>query len=134
MNRTHSCGELTAKNVNDEVVLEGWVHSRRDHGSLIFVDIRDRAGLTQIVFDSEVISKEKFEIAETLRDEFVIKIFGKVEARSPETVNKKIDTGEIEVAVEEIVILNKSKTPPFLISDDDEVNENTRLKYRYLDL
>jgi aspartyl-tRNA synthetase len=134
MRKTHSCGELIKNNVNETVILEGWVASRRDHGSLIFIDIRDRCGLTQVVLNSEYIDKEQFSEAEGIRDEFVLRIEGLVRARSEGTINKKIKTGEIEVEATNLEILNMSKTPAFEISDDSEINENIRLKYRYLDL
>ena len=134
MKKTHSCGELTIKNVGQDIVLEGWVHSRRDHGGLLFIDIRDRFGLTQIIFDVKNISKENYDSATTLRDEFVIRVYGKVVKRMEGTINAKLNTGEIEISANKLEILNASLTPPFLINDDAEVGENTRLKYRYLDL
>ncbi|MFH1745387.1 MAG: aspartate--tRNA ligase [bacterium] len=135
MLRTHTCGELTKKNINETVTLSGWVHRRRDHGGLIFIDLRDKYGLTQIKFDPDI-NKEAYEKADQLRSEWVIKIIGKVIARPDEMINKKLDTGEIEVEVGELEILNKSKTPPFEIDDEKagEANENIRLKYRFIDL
>ncbi|MBR6012899.1 MAG: aspartate--tRNA ligase [Selenomonadaceae bacterium] len=133
MERTHHCGELRKTDEGKEVQLAGWVSRRRDHGGLIFVDMRDRSGLAQIVFD-EAAMGENFSKAETLRNEFVIGIRGKVRARSEETVNPKMETGEIEVVVNELRILNKAKTPPFYIQDGVDVDENVRLRYRYLDL
>ena len=133
LERTHHCGELRKTDEGKEVQLAGWVSRRRDHGGLIFVDMRDRSGLAQIVFD-EAAMGENFSKAETLRNEFVIGIRGKVRARSAETINPKMDTGEIEVVVSELRILNKAKTPPFYIQDGVDVDENVRLRYRYLDL
>ena len=133
MERTHHCGELRKADEGKEVQLAGWVSRRRDHGGLIFVDMRDRSGLAQIVFD-EAAMGENFSKAETLRNEFVIGVRGKVRARSAETVNPKMDTGEIEILVTELRILNKAKTPPFYIQDGVDVDENVRLRYRYLDL
>ena len=133
MERTHHCGELRKADEGKEVQLAGWVSRRRDHGGLIFVDMRDRSGLAQIVFD-EAAMGENFSKAETLRNEFVIGVRGKVRARSEETVNPKMATGEIEILVTELRILNKAKTPPFYIQDGVDVDENVRLRYRYLDL
>lgn len=133
MYRTRSCGELRKKDVGSEVVLAGWVHRRRDHGGLIFIDLRDRLGLTQVVFGQE--NKELHATAEKLRGEFVICIKGKVVERSPETVNKNLPTGEIEVAASELNILNSSRTPPIEVADPStEPDEMVRLKYRYIDL
>jgi aspartyl-tRNA synthetase len=129
--RTHTCGALTAADVGEHVVLLGWVHRVRDLGSLVFVDIRDRHGVTQVVVrDNEALVAA----AERLRAEYVIGVIGRVEARSPETVNPKVKTGEIEIAAREIRLLNEAKTPPFSIADETPVSEDTRLKYRYLDL
>ncbi len=133
MERTQNCGELRKTDEGKIVQLAGWVSRRRDHGGLIFVDMRDRSGIVQIVFDAAEIGAE-FSKAETLRNEFVIGVRGKVRARSEETVNPKMATGEIEVVVNELRILNKAKTPPFYIQDGVDVDENVRLRYRYLDL
>ena len=134
MKRTRHCGELCESDVGAEVVLAGWVSRRRDHGGLIFVDMRDRSGFVQVVYDEAAMGKEAFHKAETLRNEFVIGVRGKVRARSEDTVNPHIETGKIEVVCEELRILNTAKTPPFYIQDNIDVDETLRLKYRYLDL
>ncbi len=133
--RTHTCGEITLKNKGESVKLCGWINSRRDHGGLIFFDIRDRYGLTQVVFDPNE-SAEAFKIAETCRSEFVIQAEGAVRPRPKEMINSNIPTGEIEILVSKLAILTKSKTPPFEIDDRvaKNVHEEKRLKYRYLDL
>ena len=133
MIRTHTCGELTKGDISKEVILCGWVASRRDHGEIIFMDLRDKHGLTQIVFDPER-DKETHDAAHNLRGEYCIKVTGKVEARPEGTVNPKITTGEIEVEVKKIEVLSESDTPPFEIKEDISVSEDVRLKYRYLDL
>ncbi len=135
MYRTHNCGELTKEIIGEKVTLSGWVHRRRDHGGIIFIDLRDQDGLTQIKFDPDV-DKESHGLAESLRSEWVVKVTGEVLARPDDMVNEKLSTGEIEVAISELKILNKSKTPPFEIDNEsgEEANENIRLKYRYLDL
>jgi len=129
--RTHTCGALTAADVGRDVVLLGWVHRLRDLGSLVFIDVRDRHGITQVVARDNA---ALVAAAERLRSEYVIAVIGKVEARSPETVNPKVKTGAIEVNASEIRLLNDAKTPPFPIADDTPVSEDTRLTYRYLDL
>ena len=134
MKRTRHCGELREGDVGAEVVLSGWVSRRRDHGGLIFVDMRDRSGFVQVVYDEAAMGKDAFHKAETLRNEFVIGVRGKVRARSEDTVNPHIETGKIEVVCEELRILNTAKTPPFYIQDNIDVDETLRLKYRYLDL
>ena len=126
-------GILTKDYIGKEVKLAGWVLRRRDHGGVIFVDLRDRTGFVQIVFNPEI-SKEAHNDAQDLRSEYVISVEGKVRARSPEMVNPKIPTGEIEVMVEKMELLNTSETPPFLLEDDIDTGEDIRLKYRYLDL
>ncbi|MGE5809156.1 MAG: aspartate--tRNA ligase [Nitrospirota bacterium] len=131
--KTHNCGELTKKEVGATVTLMGWVHTRRDHGGLIFVDLRDRGGITQVVFNPEM-SAEAHKLAHEIRNEFVLAVTGKVAPRPGNTVNTKLPTGEIEVIVNDLAILNQAKTPPFMIEDETEVAENLRLKYRYLDL
>jgi aspartyl-tRNA synthetase len=133
MYRSRSCGELRKKNVGSEVELAGWVHRRRDHGGLIFIDLRDRSGLVQIVFGQE--NKELHGTAEKLRTEYVISVKGKIVERSPEAINKDLPTGEVEVVVSELHILNTSKTPPIEVADPrTEPDETVRLKYRYIDL
>jgi aspartyl-tRNA synthetase len=133
LERTHSCGTITGQQAEQEVVLCGWVARRRDHGGLIFVDLRDRSGLVQVVFSSEM-DKNAFSKAESLRTEFVIAVRGTVKLRAEETVNLNMPTGQIEVYCVELRILNKAKTPPFYIQDNIDVDETLRLKYRYLDL
>ena len=128
--RTHTCGALRAEDVGKDVVLLGWVHRVRDLGSLVFIDLRDRYGMTQVIVRDEAVVAE----AKRLRLEFVVAVTGLVEDRAPETVNNKILTGQIEVLAREIRLLNDAKTPPFMISDDIEVTEEARLKYRYIDL
>jgi aspartyl-tRNA synthetase len=131
--RTHTCGELSAKDKDKQVCLNGWVKSWRDHGGLIFIDLRDRYGWTQIVFNPEI-NAAIYEQARNLRTEFVITIEGVVSLRPPGSLNKNLNTGEIEVLVQKLEILNASKTPPFEISDSVEVSEELKLQYRYLDL
>lgn len=133
--RTHTCGELTRAHLNQSVTLSGWVHRRRDHGGVIFIDLRDRFGLTQLIFDPAVIDKPIFEQASHLRSEWVIATCGHVIPRAEGMTNPKLPTGEIEIQVKELEILSKAKTPPFSICDEEtEVNEELRLKYRYLDI
>lgn len=131
--RTHTCGELNASHVGQTVVLNGWVHTRRDHGNVIFYDIRDRRGMTQVVFNQETNAKAH-EQAHQLRSEFVVAIQGTVSKRPAGSENPKLPTGQIEVMVQTVEVLNPSQTPPFLIEDEAEVTEALRLKYRYLDL
>ncbi len=133
MLKTDNCAELNKSDVGKKVKLAGWVDRRRDHGSLIFINLRDRSGRIQIVFNPEI-SKFSHEIASQLRNEYVIQVSGEVVARLPENVNPRMLTGDIEVVAREVVILNVAKTPPFYINEDVDVNENVRLKYRYLDL
>ncbi|MCX6377593.1 MAG: aspartate--tRNA ligase, partial [Armatimonadetes bacterium] len=131
--RTRKCGEMSAEDIGKEVRLNGWVQRRRDHGGLIFIDLRDRWGVVQIVVDPAH-APEAHKAAEATRSEFVLSVSGKVRRRPEGTENPKLKTGEIEVPAESIVILNPSKTPPFPISDEVDVDELVRLKYRYLDL
>ena len=131
--RSGYCGELGASDEGQEVLLMGWIQSHRDHGGVIFIDLRDRSGLVQIVFNPEI-SKEVHETGEKLRDEWVIAVKGTVKRRSDETINPGLPTGEIEVFADDVRVLNTSKVIPFLIEDDINVDELIRLKYRYLDL
>ena len=131
---TRTCGELRFENVGEEVTLTGWVSRRRDHGGLIFCDLRDREGITQLTFAPEHSDGDAFKIAETMRPEWPIKIHGVVRARGEETTNTKLATGEIEVLTAHAEVLNTSVTPPFQIEDGIETSEDTRLRYRYLDL
>ena len=131
---TRTCGELRRENVGEEVTLTGWVSRRRDHGGLIFCDLRDREGITQLTFDPEHSDGDAFKIAETMRPEWPIKIHGVVRARGEETTNAKLATGEIEVLTDHAEVLNTSVTRPFQIEDGIETSEDTRLRYRYLDL
>ena len=133
--RTHHCGQLRSSDLNKEVSLCGWVATRRDHGGLVFIDLRDRYGLTQVVFDSALPGGVKaHETAGRLRGEYVMWCKGKVRKRPEGMTNSKMQTGEIEVACTELTILSEAKTPPFAIEDDVDVAETIRLKYRYLDL
>ena len=132
--RTTYCGLVTESLLYQEVTLKGWVHNRRDLGGLIFVDLRDREGYVQIVFNPDF-SAEALQIAETVRSEYVVEVKGIVKQRDPQTVNPKIETGQVEVQVSDIQIINKSETPPFALNEENQnVDENIRLKYRYLDL
>ena len=133
MYRTNTCRELTAKDEGKTVTLSGWVHRRRDHGGLIFIDLRDRYGLTQVVFDPKF-NKESHATAEDVRSEYVLKVTGEVRKRIEGQANPNMKTGEIEIYINEVKILNESKTPPFEIDQEKDVNEELRLKYRYLDL
>ncbi|MFZ5647920.1 MAG: aspartate--tRNA ligase [Bacillota bacterium] len=133
LKRTHMCGELRMENIGQKVVLMGWVQRRRDHGGLIFIDLRDRSGLVQLVFSQDV-NNGAFEKAETIRGEFVLAVAGLVAPRPEGTENPSLPTGMVDVSVEEVRILNRAKTPPFYIEDGIDVDENLRLRYRYLDL
>lgn len=130
--RTHKCAELNKQHLGEQVSLCGWVHRRRDHGGVIFIDLRDRTGLAQVVFDPD--SPDTFKIGESVRSEYVLKVEGTVRERPEGTINPNMSTGEIEVLVNQVEVLNESETPPFPIESDIEVNEDTRLRYRYIDL
>ena len=129
----HLAGELTKANIDQHVTLKGWVQKRRDLGGLIFIDLRDRSGMVQVVFNP-ALSEEALAIAETVRNEYVLQVEGTVVARAQGTINEKMKTGEIEVTADKISILNASKTPPINVFEDKEISEDTRLKYRYIDL
>ncbi|MFC4800923.1 aspartate--tRNA ligase [Neobacillus sp. GCM10023253] len=130
--RSYFCGEVPETAVGEKVTLKGWVQRRRDLGGLIFIDLRDRSGIVQIVFNPDV-SKEALETAEKIRNEYVLDIVGTVIAREPGTINENLKTGKIEVQAEQVTIINEAKTPPFTISDRTDASEDVRLKYRYLD-
>ena len=132
LTRTHACGDLRAADVGREVVLLGWVHRVRDLGGVLFVDVRDRSGVSQVVFDADdelILAKAK-----RLRSEFVVGVSGVVRRRSEDTVNPKLESGDVEVVVRRLTLLNEAKTPPFQVAEDSPVSEEVRLKYRYLDL
>ena len=133
MLKTHSCGELNRTHIGMTVELAGWVDRRRDHGNLVFVDLRDRGGIAQVVFNPEI-SEAVHKVADEMRSEYVVRLKGEVRARPKGTENPRLPTGEIEVVATDASILNTSKTPPFYINEETEVDENLRLKYRYLDL
>ncbi len=133
MLKSHSCGELNLSHDKQIVTLGGWVDRRRDHGGLIFIDLRDRDGVVQVVFNPES-SKECHDIASQLRNEYVVQVIGQVSPRPAGTENLKLSTGEIEVLADSVKILNTAKTPPFYINEDIDIDENLRLKYRYLDI
>ncbi|UZH06555.1 aspartate--tRNA ligase [Heyndrickxia coagulans] len=131
--RSYYCGDVTEQQIGKKVVLKGWVQRRRDLGGLIFIDLRDRAGIVQIVFNTAV-SEEAFKLAEKVRNEYVLEVEGKVVARSENTVNPNLKTGKIEIQADRLAIINNAKTPPFMIENETDVAEDVRLKYRYLDL
>ena len=131
--RTNLCGVIDKGFEKKEVIICGWVSKRRDHGKLIFTDIRDFSGIVQVVFNPSL-DEKAYECAKELRSEFVVQISGTVKNRTAETVNSEINTGDIEILAKELIILSKAKTPPFMIDDRDQVEELTRLKYRYIDL
>ena len=133
MMRTHRCGELRSEHVDNEVTLCGWVHNRRDHGGVTFIDLRDTAGLVQVVFNPQE-SQEAHDVAQELRSEFCIQVTGRVQSREAGKVNPKIKTGEVEVQSTSVTILSRSETPPFQIDEYQEASEDIRLRYRYLDL
>jgi aspartyl-tRNA synthetase len=131
MKRTHMCGTLSKVNIDEKVVLNGWIQKKRNLGGLIFCDLRDKTGIVQIVFN-DTIPKELFQKADKLRSEYVVGVKGIVKER--QSKNTELATGEVEVFVDELVIYSEAETPPIYIKDDDDVSENLRLKYRYLDL
>src|SRR5215472_1212408 len=133
LRRTHTCGELRPPDEGRHVVLMGWVHRRRDHGGVIFVDLRDRDGITQVVFHEDV-DASVHQRAEEIRPEYVIAVEGKVSPRGNGAVNPNLPTGEIELVASKVWILNESRTPPFPMEDQVDVAEDTRLKFRYVDL
>ena len=133
LGRTYFCGEVPKNAIGEKVTLKGWVQRRRDLGGLIFIHLRDRTGIVQIVFNPEV-SQEALEVAEKVRSEYVVEIEGTVIARDESTFNSNLSTGTIEVQANRMTIINESKTPPFMIEDQADVSEDVRLKYRYLDL
>ncbi len=134
MLRTYTCGQLNIKNLGEEVILCGWVNSFRDHGGITFIDLRDRYGITQILCSPEVLNKDIWEKIKEIREEWVIKVEGEVVKRPEETINPKIPTGEIEIKLKNLTILNKCKALPFEVSEYIEIGDNIRLKYRYIDL
>jgi aspartyl-tRNA synthetase len=129
--KSHSCGELREEHVGQKVTLAGWVHRRRDHGGKVFIDLRDREGIVQVVFNPQI-SQEAYEVAGSLRSEYVIQVTGEVASRPEGTENRKLATGDVEVIAKEAVVINASKTPPFYISEDEDVEESLCLKNRYL--
>ncbi len=131
--RSHTCGELRHGNIGSRVMLAGWVQNWRDHGGVVFVDLRDRYGLTQVVFNPEI-SLQSHKLAHSVRSEFVLQVEGDVAARPEGTVNENLATGEIEIIVDQVKVLNQAKTPPFMVDDPGEISETLRLQYRYLDL
>ncbi|MFM8331459.1 MAG: aspartate--tRNA ligase, partial [Candidatus Methylumidiphilus sp.] len=130
--RSHYCGDINETHLDQTVDLCGWVHRRRDHGGVIFIDLRDREGLVQVVFDPDL--QDAFELAESVRNEYVLKISGRVRRRPKGTENPNLPTGMVELLGLSLEILNKSETPPFPVESEIEVNEETRLRYRYIDL
>ncbi|WP_203246824.1 aspartate--tRNA ligase [Sporosarcina beigongshangi] len=133
MQRTHYCGDVTEQVIGETVTLKGWVQKRRDLGGVIFVDVRDRSGIVQAVFNPDI-SAQALATADKLRNEYVVEITGKVIERQEDQKNPKVKSGSIEIQVEEVTIINEAKNPPFMIEDETDVNEEIRLKYRYLDL
>ena len=133
LHRTHGCGTISEEQVGKEVVLCGWVERRRDHGGLIFIDLRDRSGVVQVVASPDH-NLESFHKAEDVRSEYVLCVRGKITERDAEAINPNLATGRYEMYCEELRVLNASKTPPFYIQDNIDVDENIRLKSRYLDL
>lgn len=133
MLKTISCGDVRTEHLGKTVTLAGWVHRRRDHGSLIFIDLRDREGVVQVVFNPEL-AAESHKTAEALRNEWVVQVVGQVNRRPEGTENPSLPTGDVEVVAEQLVVLNESKTPPFYVNEESEVDELLRMKYRYIDL
>ena len=133
LERTHTCGELRRQQSGGQVILMGWVNRRRDHGNLIFLDLRDRTGITQIVLDKDL-CPEGHAKAEHVRPEYVIAVLGTVRPRGENVINPKMATGEIEIAADRLLVLNDSKVPPFSPAEEAIGNEEVRLKYRYIDL
>ncbi|WP_313640135.1 aspartate--tRNA ligase [Paenibacillus sp.] len=133
MQRSHHCGQITPEHIGQTVTLNGWVQTRRDLGGVLFIDLRDRSGIVQVVFNPDY-SGEALQIADKVRSEYVLAVKGKVVKRDAETINRNLPTGEVEVQITDIEVLNAAKTPPFFIEDGVEVDESLRLKYRYLDL
>ena len=130
--RSHLCGDLRSEHIGQSVTISGWVHRRRDHGGVIFLDVRDHRGIVQVVFDPD--TEEHFALADQLRNEYVVSIQGVVRARDEAAVNLKMSTGEIEVLGQSLELLNRSKTPPFQLDEYSEAGEDIRLRYRFLDL
>ncbi len=130
--RSHYCGQLNASHIGQEVELCGWTHRRRDHGGVIFIDLRDRDGLIQLVYDPDL--PDVFSIAEQVRNEFVLRVRGRVRSRPEGSLNPDLPTGEVEVLGLELEILNSSDTPPFQLDEHENVSEEVRLRYRYVDL
>jgi aspartyl-tRNA synthetase len=130
--RSHYCGDLRSEHIGEDVTLCGWVHRRRDHGGVIFLDLRDREGITQVVFDPDC--EASFKLADSVRNEYVVEVHGTVRARPEGTINKEMGTGEIEVLGKELIILSKSETPPFQLDEHQQVGEDVRLRHRYIDL
>jgi aspartyl-tRNA synthetase len=130
--KTHGCGEPRAADIGERVTLAGWVHRRRDHGGLIFIDLRDNSGIVQVIVDPD--SAEAHSVASAVRSEYVIQVVGEVTQRAPGTANPRLATGDVEIRAAEVVLLNAAKTPPFYINDESDVDEVLRLRYRYLDL
>ena len=133
LKRSHRCTELSNKNIGETVTVMGWVQKSRNKGGIIFVDLRDRSGLLQVIFEDGEVSEECFAKAEKLRSEFVVAVVGKVEARQG-GVNQNLATGDIEIRAEQLRVLSESETPPFPIEENSKTKEDLRLKYRYLDL
>jgi len=138
LKRTHSCGQLRSSDIDGDVRLCGWVRSYRDHGGVLFIDLRDREGVTQIVFDSpedgDAAGLERYKLADTLRNEWVIGVSGTVRPRGEDRVNPKLDTGDIEVVATQLTVLNRSESVPFEPDEFAKTSEDIRLQYRYIDL